>query len=229
MITKHEGLIFNDTCENLVNTVNCDGFMGKGIALEFKLRFPEMFKKYKHDCSFDLVQIGRINIFKERGRTIFNFPTKDSYKHPSKIEYLEKGLIHLKQLIISQNLGCICIPMIGTQNGGLDKQVVFELIKKYLDDLDSDVRIYDFDPNAYEDQLLMFKRKLESQDPLIYDLKANQSESIFKALNVSSTRKLSDLLRIKGVGETVITKIYTGLYDDSVKKKEGEAQLKLFE
>lgn len=228
MITIYKGLIFNDNCEHLVNTVNCEGFMGKGIALEFKLRFPEMFKKYKQDCSEELVRIGEITTFKERGKTIINFPTKNSYKHPSKIEYLEKGLASLKELIVSKNIPSICIPMLGTQNGGLDKLKVTMLIEQYLSDLETEIKIYDFDPDTYENQMLDFRQKLESQDLSIYNLTSTQSELVLKALNVSSTKKLSDLLRIKGIGETVITKIYTGLYEDKIRGGGGKSQLNLF-
>ena len=92
MIKKIKGNIFNTSCQTLVNTVNCIGVMGKGIALECKLRFPPMFEKYKEYCEKKLIKPGSLQLWKESRPWILNFPTKLHWKDPSKIEYLEKGL-----------------------------------------------------------------------------------------------------------------------------------------
>ena len=88
MLKKIKGNIFNTRCQTLVNTVNCIGVMGKGIALECKLRFPDMFKKYKEFCEKELMKPGSLQLCNNSKPWILNFPTKVHWKDPSKIEYL---------------------------------------------------------------------------------------------------------------------------------------------
>ena len=93
MITVKKGNIFTSNCDTVVNTVNCVGVMGAGIALECRLRYPEMYKKYKDLCHKDLIQVGKLWIYKTDKKWILNFPTKKDWKHSSKIEFIEAGLI----------------------------------------------------------------------------------------------------------------------------------------
>lgn len=96
MIKIKKGNIFSSKSETIVNTVNCVGVMGAGIAYEFKLRHPDMFKKYKQLCDNNLIDIGKLSIYQvdntSNYKKILNFPTKKNWKHPSRIEYLEDGL-----------------------------------------------------------------------------------------------------------------------------------------
>ena len=88
--------------QTIVNTINCVGVMGKGIALVFKLRYPEMFDKYQELCKSKMIGIGKLWLYKtsESPQWVLNFPTKFHWKYPSKMEYIEKGLIELKKKII---------------------------------------------------------------------------------------------------------------------------------
>jgi O-acetyl-ADP-ribose deacetylase (regulator of RNase III) len=96
MIEIKQGNIFTTQCQSIVNTVNCVGIMG--IAYEFKLRFPDMFEKYKSFCEKGLLDIGNLWVYKltefdnEKYEYILSFPTKKHWKYPSKEEYLERGL-----------------------------------------------------------------------------------------------------------------------------------------
>ena len=92
MIIEKTGNIFTTKCQTIVNTVNCVGVMGAGIAFEFKLREETMFKKYKQLCDAKQLNIGTLWIYKSDNNNILNFPTKYDWKLPSKQEYLEKGL-----------------------------------------------------------------------------------------------------------------------------------------
>ena len=96
MLKKIKGNIFNTSCQVLVNTVNCFGVMGKGIALECKFRFPGMFEKYKEFCEKKLIKPGSLQLWNSSKPWVLNFPTKMHWKDPSKIEYLEKGLDKFK-------------------------------------------------------------------------------------------------------------------------------------
>ena len=93
-ITFIKGNIFNTKAQTVVNTVNCVGVMGKGIALVYKLRYPKMYDIYKDYCRQHLINIGKLWIYKgdENDPWVLNFPTKFHWKYPSKYEYIEKGL-----------------------------------------------------------------------------------------------------------------------------------------
>lgn len=102
----HNSSIFNSTCQTLVNTVNCAGIMGRAIALDFKMRFPYMFSHYQKVCNRGLLRPGKLLLFKDSTPWILNFPTKDQWKYPSKIEYIESGCTTEKTSIffMSDNL-----------------------------------------------------------------------------------------------------------------------------
>lgn len=88
-----KGNIWNTKHKVLVNTVNCEGVMGAGIALESALRFPEMYERYKKICEDGMLNVGNLWIYKDSNPYwILNFPTKTYWKLPSKIQYLESGL-----------------------------------------------------------------------------------------------------------------------------------------
>ena len=86
------GNIFNSSMGTLVNTVNTVGFMGAGIALEYKRRYPEMYDEYKLKCLNGELKIGKLHVWKKEEQWILNFPTKIHYSNQSKIEYINRGL-----------------------------------------------------------------------------------------------------------------------------------------
>ena len=92
MFKKVKGNIFNSKTQVLVNTVNCVGVMGKGIALECKLRYPKMYETYKKFCDQNKLSPGILQLWKDSNPWILNFPTKLDWRDLSKFEYLEKGL-----------------------------------------------------------------------------------------------------------------------------------------
>ena len=100
MISYTSGDLLQSSADALVNTVNCEGYMGKGIAYQFKLRYPENNKDYIKACKNGTLQIGRLHYFRERSKVIINFPTKDKWRAKSKLEYIDKGLDELVKLII---------------------------------------------------------------------------------------------------------------------------------
>ena len=130
MIKKIKGNIFNTNCQTLVNTVNCIGVMGKGMALECKLRFPEMFIKYKDSCDKKLFKPGYLQIYKNSKPWILNFPTKIHWKDPSKIEYLEEGLKKFQDEYLNKNISSIAFPLLGASLGGLSEELVYETMTK---------------------------------------------------------------------------------------------------
>ncbi|MFN0009599.1 MAG: macro domain-containing protein [Planctomycetota bacterium] len=114
--------------EVLVNAVNCVGIMGKGIALQFKLTFPENFEAYRDACRRGDVIPGRMHVFATgrpgNPRFIVNFPTKRHWRESSRLEDIEAGLSALTQEIRRLGVHSIALPPLGCGLGGLDWQVV---------------------------------------------------------------------------------------------------------
>ena len=86
MIEYTKGNMFDSDADCLVNTVNCEGYMGKGIAYQFKMRFPENNKSYVKACKSGKLTVGQMHYHVEEGITIINFPTKKKWRENSKIE-----------------------------------------------------------------------------------------------------------------------------------------------
>lgn len=149
MLEFQRGNLLESKAEALVNTVNCVGVMGKGIALQFKQAFSENFKQYKKACDRGEVQPGQMltvatgNLFNPR--YIINFPTKRHWKGNSRLEDIQAGL---KALVLEvQRLGIrsIAIPPLGCGNGGLDWAVVKPLIVNAFAALDN-IEVFIFEP-----------------------------------------------------------------------------------
>ncbi|MCM1295587.1 MAG: macro domain-containing protein [Muribaculaceae bacterium] len=142
MIEYIIGDIFTSPAQVIVNTVNTVGVMGKGIALEYKKRYPRMFELYKTACEKKRLQIGKLMLVNEQDHLILLFPTKESWRLPSKIEYIEKGLKTFVDKYTQNNITSIAFPKLGCGNGELSWDIVKPLMEKYLKDLPIDVYIY---------------------------------------------------------------------------------------
>lgn len=134
--------IFSSPAECLVNTVNCEGFMGKGLAYRFKQRYPLNNVHYELACQKGQVRIGRILFFDEGGKTIANFPTKDKWRECSRYEYIEAGLDDLCAQVTRRTIRSLSLPPLGCGNGGLEWTRVKPLIKKHLSGLDAHVYLH---------------------------------------------------------------------------------------
>lgn len=149
MITFTQGNLLEAQAEALVNTVNTVGVMGKGIALMFKERFPQNFQRYAVACKADQVKVGSMYVTEtgelDGPKWVVNFPTKQHWRPPSKMEWVVAGLKDLRKFIINNNVKSIAIPPLGAGNGGLDWQDVRSEIISALDDL-TDVQILVYAP-----------------------------------------------------------------------------------
>ena len=149
MITLATGDLLNAPAEALVNTVNTAGVMGKGIALMFKRRFPENYKNYVAACFAGDVRVGRMFVcpVSELGgpKWIINFPTKEHWRNPSKLEWVISGLNALKDVIRERKIRSIAIPPLGCGNGGLDWKVVRPLIENAFQQF-PDVNVIIYEP-----------------------------------------------------------------------------------
>ena len=142
MIKYLEGNIFESPAQVIVNTVNTVGVMGKGIALEYKQRYPEMFQKYKSICEKHMLTTGKLMLYYAPDHWILLFPTKENWRNPSKLEYIENGLMKFVSVYAEKSITSIAFPRLGCGNGELDWNDVRPIMEKYLKPLPIDVYIY---------------------------------------------------------------------------------------
>jgi O-acetyl-ADP-ribose deacetylase (regulator of RNase III)/uncharacterized protein YwgA len=147
MITFATGDLLRSDAEAIVNTVNCVGVMGKGIALQFKQAFPRNYEAYRQACEAGEVRLGEMFVFDTGSminpRWIINFPTKGHWKAKSRMSDVAAGLGDLKRIIVERGIRSIALPPLGCGNGGLDWRDVEPLIRNALNDLtDVDVRLF---------------------------------------------------------------------------------------
>lgn len=143
MIHVVRGNLFESRAEALVNTVNCVGVMGKGIAYQFKRAYPLMHEDYMRRCKRGEVRLGEITTFRENGRIIINFPTKGHWRSSSRLEDIRTGLIALRVFLVDQNVRSGAMPPLGCGNGGLVWAEVRAVIEEELAGLDVDIDLYE--------------------------------------------------------------------------------------
>ncbi len=151
MITYGTGDLLLANTQALVNTVNCVGVMGKGIALKFKTRYPDTFTAYQKACKQGHVAIGSMFVT-ETGQLggpqyIVNFPTKKHWRAPSQLSYIDAGLTDLIRVVHERHIASIAIPPLGVGNGGLSWQDVHPRLVEAFCEV-PDVRVVLYPPTA---------------------------------------------------------------------------------
>ena len=131
-----------------INTVNCVGVMGAGVALAFKQRYPAMFKAYKQDCAAGLVKPGKMHVWRSNTEWIINFPTKRHWHDGSRYEDIEVGLEALAAYLKIHAPLRVTLPALGCGNGGLNWSRVSEMIKKHLEPAAQLMEIFVFAPGG---------------------------------------------------------------------------------
>jgi O-acetyl-ADP-ribose deacetylase (regulator of RNase III) len=140
MIQITQGNLLKAPADALVNTVNTQGIMGKGIALQFKQAFPAMFREYEKACKAGKVQLGKMHVYglggsKGHPRWIVSFPTKGHWRERSRLSDIETGLEDLVTTVRRLGIGSIAIPALGCGNGGLNWADVRPRIEAAFNDL----------------------------------------------------------------------------------------------
>lgn len=137
------GDMFQSNAQTLVNTVNCVGVMGKGVALEFKKRWPGLMQDYVERCSHKLVKPGTPYIYTDiLGTSIINFPTKDHWRSPSKLVDIQNGLEIFVENYKTWNITSVAFPPLGCGNGGLEWELIGPIMYKMLSKIDIPVEMY---------------------------------------------------------------------------------------
>ena len=208
-----KGNIFNTNAMAVVNTVNCVGAMGKGIALDFKLRYPEMFKEYQQICFRHMLRPGQILPYTKSSPIILNFAIKDEWKDPSRIEWIEETLQKFVANYKKMGIKSIAFPWMGAMNGGIPIDVIKNIMRKYLSNLDDiDIEIYDFDPDApcnlYKTlQEIVFKGKYRfSELEEMSQIKERYWVKIYDAVKDSRTKSINNLCHYIVNGKRIIGK-----------------------
>jgi O-acetyl-ADP-ribose deacetylase (regulator of RNase III) len=130
--------VFNVDAQVIVNAVNTVGVMGAGLALEFKLRYPNMYQDYYERCAKGQVELGKPYLYEN----VLNFPTKDHWKTPSKTEWIDQGLHHFVRNYENLGIKSIAFPKLGCGRGGLDWVKIQKMMIHYFEPLqDIDIKI----------------------------------------------------------------------------------------
>ena len=221
------GNIFASQCQTLVNTVNCDGVMGAGIALEFKLRLPEMFDRYAEHCRVGHIDIGKLWLYKppadaREQRWALNFPTKRHWKYPSKVAYLEAGLDKFLATYREKGIQSIAFPILGATNGGIPEDESLAVMQLYLSQCAIPVEIYRYDPTATDDFYTEFRSRMLRHDErpddktmakamgLRIDLFCKVCDTLEGPNDINS---LSRLASVQGIGLKTLEKCFRYVMD----------------
>lgn len=216
MIRSSTGNLLQADTEALVNTVNCDGFMGKGIALQFKQAWPENFAVYAKACRAKEVRPGEMLIW-ESGRMvspryIINFPTKRHWREKSRIEDIQSGLRALVSDVRRLNIRSIAVPPLGCGNGGLNWQDVRPLIESAFAEL-PDIQVQLFSPSGAPEAKSMpvnTRRPSMTMSRALFVKVMHQYETLSYRLTLLEIQKLMYFLQ--EAGEPMRLRFEAGLY-----------------
>ena len=234
------GNLFNSKAKALVNTVNCVGAMGKGIALEFRRRYPEMYLVYQQDCKEGKLKPGRIYSYPLPEVLILNFAIKDDWKYPSKIEWIESCLHQFVSGYRQRGIQSVAFPWMGAMNGGIPLEKIQAITRKYLRNLtDIHVEVYSFDPDADDPLFEVLKKVAAVSDQLAYQessgIQRKTFETIINSVKQGRVKSLARLVDSRIVGDTSIDKLYLFLKknlvlltDDNPNQSPQGTQLSLF-
>lgn len=143
MIKVLIGDMFQSKTETIVNTVNCVGVMGKGVAAKFKKRFPQMYADYAARCATKQVKLGEPYLYQDvLGTSVINFPTKGHWRSPSRLDDVVRGLDYLLAHAAEWELHSLAVPPLGCGNGGLEWSLVGPIMYQKLSTLGIPVEIY---------------------------------------------------------------------------------------
>lgn len=221
MIQFVTGNFFDYKADIRINTVNCVGAMGAGVALQFKNKYPEMNKEYVKACNDGTLQIGKPHVWtnndffnEDDNVIIINFPTKLHWKNPSEYEYIEKGLQWLSNFLINHKGKTITVPALGCGHGGLDWAIVKEMIIKYLSKLEMNILIFEPESSVKKNDTEIERKLVENQ---IIRLSAVNNNYPFK-LKGKSGSNIYLKGNIKQLNDTLVSLFVNSNPDEKEKK-----------
>lgn len=208
-----KGNLFTSNAQTIVNTVNTVGVMGAGIALECRLRYPDMFSKYVELCKNKQLEVGMLWLYKSTDRWILNFPTKEDWKGDSKIEYLEKGLSKFVASYQDKGITSIAFPILGSRNGKIPIEVSLEIMQRYLTKCVIPIEIYRYDSKASDELFEKLKAYLSqlSTNQIIEKTHLSRSyvNKLLFALSNPKVNTITQLSKIDGLGIRTLEKLFS--------------------
>ena len=227
MIKYYKGTVFNSGAEALVNTVNCVGVMGGGIALEYKLRYPEMYADYEIKCKSKQIQLGKVDYYKyTNGITIVNFPTKYHFKYPSQIAWIRKGLADFLLTYKQQGFKSVAFPKLGCGKGNLEWKDVKPVMEQMLQQVDIDVYICLDEIPAAEGKEKQMLEAFESMtvDQISNEIKLNSKQKT--ALESSRPyRRFYEIALTGSIGKTTYERLFLYFYKLDKNKRADDRQI----
>lgn len=225
MIEYTIGNLLDADTEALVNTVNTVGVMGKGVALQFKEKYPLNFKLYSAACKKGEVKIGKMMVTRdstlEGEKIIINFPTKTEFYRKSQYRFIEEGLQDLVRVIDHDQIKSVALPPLGCGYGGLKWEKVKALIQQYLGD--NPARIVIFEPNDQVKEIL--KKEGEKKEVNLTAARAMLLYALFRyeqsgeMANVFAANKIAYFLQESGEPMRLhFVPHHFGPYDQRVEK-----------
>lgn len=220
MIHFLKGDLFQSNADAFVNTVNTEGVMGKGIALQVKRRYPGVFKTYEAAVARGEIQIGKVQVVPTNEfspRYIINFPTKTSWRKPSQLRFIQEGLPALVEALLTYDIKSVAIPPLGAGNGGLDWSDVKPLILAALDPIATKV-----DVSVYEPTVMQFQASVTGGSWTRAQLLISSALFAYRSLGDSLTQieiqKLAYFLDRAGAGLNLHYKAHRyGPYSDRLR------------
>lgn len=134
--------LFESPAQTLVNTVNTVGVMGKGIASDFKRLYPDMYQRYRAFCKNGQLEVGQLYLYRSPHKWVLNFPTKEHWRNPSRLEWIEAGLEKFVTTYSARGITSVAFPQLGTGNGGLSWETVRPVMERHLRNLRIPVYIH---------------------------------------------------------------------------------------
>ncbi|MDE6730834.1 MAG: macro domain-containing protein [Oscillospiraceae bacterium] len=198
----------------LVNTVNCEGYMGKGIAYQFKLRFPEMNTAYVKKCKGGELVPGTLHCYETENHLIINFPTKNKWREKSRIEYISSGLEELVNQIQSRQISSIAIPPLGSGNGGLNWSEVKKLMLAKLKSIEKTTEIYIYEPSRNYQAVASAEPQLSPSALILMKMKFALDQNHFNDICLQKTAYFMNILSQKEYFH--FKKANYGPYDHSI-------------
>ena len=227
------GNLFASKAQALVNTVNCVGFMGKGVALEFRRRFPAMFLEYQKICMERRLRPGQILPYRSSTPWVINFAIKDDWKHPSKPEWvelcLEKFCLRYRDLGIKS----VAFPWMGAMNGRIALSSIQEITRRYLSKLeDIDIEIYSFDSSAPDPLFDTLKERINRLSIDIFShesgLQRRYAKIVYELVGNNAVKSIAEIVATERLGDTSLDKLYAYLVSSRAPFSPSAASLELF-
>lgn len=209
------GNIFASPADALVNTVNCVGAMGKGIALEFRRRFPAMFEEYQDLCERNQLKPGQIWPYKKSTPFVFNFAIKNDWHFPSRVEWIEECLTKFVEHRQHLGVSSVAFPWMGAMNGGIPVNTIKTLMRQYLSAIpDLDIEVYEFDPDFPDPLFVHLKGIISILSPKEFAEAGHFAKRTVNAIYGAMEAEPPSLCRFiesAGLGTSTADKLYSML------------------